>query len=75
MMSGSPNPDFNYTKQFTIPKVGKPVLDYFEKSALVVEIWGTPGVAGARFQALADSTLDSGANNADEKLMDNVVWG
>lgn len=44
------NPDFNYSKQFTIRSVSEAFLAYLEKSALVVEMWGRQGKgAGAGF--------------------------
>eukprot|EP00042_Codosiga_hollandica_P043409 m.411086 g.411086 ORF g.411086 m.411086 type:complete len:1043 (-) comp56548_c0_seq3:106-3234(-) len=41
---GSANPEFNYSRQFTIPCVVQPILDYFDQNALIIELWGTPGI-------------------------------
>ncbi len=67
-MVGSINPEFLYSKQFTMKCVSRSFLEYLETNALIVELWGTQG-SGRAFHS---STLPA-ATATDESVMDNVL--
>lgn len=67
------NPDFNYTKQFTIRSVSEAFVEYLEKSALVVEMWGRQG-KGAAFNR-ANSKRPTAAAPAAHALLWHMGGG
>ena len=64
------NPNFDYTKQFTIKSVSHNFLNYLEHNALVVEIWGKQGNGRPK----GGIPMGMGkAGKADDASMDNVL--
>jgi len=64
------NPNFDYTKQFTIKSVSHNFLNYLEHNALVVEVWGKQG--NGRPKGGIPMSLGSGSK-VDDASMDNVL--
>jgi len=68
------NPNFDYTKQFTIKSVSHNFINYLEHNALVIEVWGKQGTGHSSGSLLPMPMGPAGTRNAnDEASMDHVL--
>jgi len=86
IISGEADPNFDYTKQFTIKSVSHNFNNYLEHNALVIEMWGTQGTGvpvpmthvasgGGSGSGGAAATSGGGGDPAMEAQMDAIVAG
>ena len=80
VINGDDNPNFDYTKQFTIKSVSHNFNNYLEHNALVIEMWGTQGTGTPVPMTHVPSAAGAGAGADDptaslEKQMDDIVAG